>query len=215
MYLNSNVLVCFRNRIEKEKKTQSPVNQPKTNPAQPKIPAQSNPARPTSPSPFPLTSARFLGPTFSPLFPTRRPVPLFRGPTTAPRPVTSRVVPHFPARMSAPAPASARPLARRLPLPLARPTGQSCAGTTSVPPARGLRSRPGPQVGATHPRFPFLAQALTDWPTPQLRPLPSFPPPRNSRAREDRRDHRDPLPAAPRRKPRPTPLKPTVMPLRT
>ena len=123
LYLNSNVLVCFRNRIEKEKKTQSPVNQPKTNPAQPKIPAQSNPARPTSPSPFPLTSARFLGPTFSPLFPTCRLVPLFRGPTTAPRPVTSRVVPHFPARMSAPAPASARPLARRLPSPSPGPQG--------------------------------------------------------------------------------------------
>ena len=74
------LFVCFRNKIEKEKKTQSPVNQPKANPAQPKIPAQSNPARPTSPSPFPLTSARFLGPTVSPLFPTRRPVPLSRDP---------------------------------------------------------------------------------------------------------------------------------------
>ena len=135
-------------------------------------------------------------------------LPLALSPTTA-----SANRPAPPSLPASPIPRTAR--SRRLPLPLARPTGQSGAGTTSVPPARGLHSRPGPQVGATHPRFPFLAQALTDWPTPQLRPLPSFPPPRNSRAREDRRDHRDLLPAAPHRKPHPTPLKPTVTPLRT
>jgi len=133
-------------------------------------------ARSASPSP---RHALALAPSNRPSGPTLQWHP---GPRVgAPSPEWARS-PHHPARFFSPLPA--------------QQAARACSTTPSAP---GLPRTPLP-----HRAGPLSAP---DTPGPSVRsPSPSFPPPRNCSARDDRRDRRDPLLTAPRRNPRPAPF---------
>ena len=84
------------------------------------------------------------------------------------------------------------------PWPTCQPAPHASTGPLSPKPAQDRTI----SVARVCPSTDMLAPHVST-----LSPLP-FPPARNGRARDDRRDRRDPLPAAPRRNPRPASFKP-------